>query len=917
MTDIEITDQEFLDIVGRKFKILRRVERRDPRSREAISREMRKKNDPAYAEKLRQRDKETNARRGDRAEEYRRRSANRSRSMSGLGAKFVAIDSEGRNVGAPFDAAGIVASIDAGSPILAAMKKAKTFQDQRAVLWGASDGEKIDWLHHEDERPLKGLEICEWLTSLPEKYGQNSIFISFGFSYDATQILRDMPFEKAKEVLGRKASSPSDEAIGNALLSNKAIKVGCDEIAMGDEECDEASDMDMETDCKSQANEFRKIGNAQLPAKSSAAYTYILWGNYVINYMKGKKLYVAKLRDRNNPFKLVTYKDGRPKLNENGTQKREFDTVAKIFIYDVFGFFQSSFVEAVEGIPGVATAEEMTFLKSMKAKRDDLQQEALATIKTYTALENRLLCRAMDRLRGALVAKGLNLRQWFGAGSIAAAMMKKYNVFEHWPDDIRCESITEWQKWAHHAFFGGHIELIQMGATTEPLYGYDVSSAYPAIVRDLPSMRKGRWIKRKLPEGQSMVDPLSVRTAPNEASKKAIAQVRQMNILSMVHVRWSDGADHIPFFPLPFRTSKGVILFPADGEGYCMLDEVLAALEFVEVNNATGLYFELIDAFEFIPSNDEKPFDFVQEIFNERARIVDETKRKVKEWKKTYGEPYAGPRPPDTEEDALKKWEAQVEKLAEIHGGPKPYDIMEKVLKLGMNSIYGKLAQSVGKSARGKVPSTANPFYAAHVTAATRAQIMRAVMRNINDIVMLATDGVVSKSKLPVECPPVKTLGKWESAIHSNGGIFAQSGIYLLDDKTKSRGIRASFVNAEGDLKKWFQEEIIPRWKKGEAEYEFKYKSYLTIGAATASEKTYLCAGHWIDGERTLDLNIAGLKRRPCSDQKRARMLVMTYPAPLPYGETFSAMSRPDWLDDEFGEMSEIDRDTIEVIMTR
>jgi hypothetical protein len=256
--------------------------------------------------------------------------------MSGLGAKFVAIDSEGRNVGAPFDAAGIVAGIDAGSSILAAMKKAKTFQDQRAVLWGASDGEKIDWLHHEDERPLKGLEICEWLTSLPEK-------------------------------------------------------VGCDEIAMGDEECDEASDMDMETDCEIQANEFRKIGNAQLPAKSSAAYTYILWGNYVINYMKGKKLYVAKLRDRNNPFKLLTYKDGRPKLNENGTQKRTFDTVAKILIYDVFGFLQSSFVEAVEGIPGVATAEEMAFLKSMKSKRDDLQQEALATIKTYTALENRLL----------------------------------------------------------------------------------------------------------------------------------------------------------------------------------------------------------------------------------------------------------------------------------------------------------------------------------------------------------------------------------------------------------------------------------------------------------------------------------------------------------------------------------------------
>jgi hypothetical protein len=219
-------------------------------------------------------------------------------------------------------------------------------------------------------------------------------------------------------------------------------------------------------------------------------------------------------------------------------------------VYDVFGFFQSSLVEAIEGIPGVATAEELSFLKSMKAKRDHLDHEPLETIKRYTALENCLLCHAMNALRSAVAEKGLNLRQWFGAGSIAAAMMKKYKVFEHWPDDIRGENIAEWQRWAHHAFFGGHIELVQMGTTTERLYGYDVSSAYPAIIRNLPSMRKGQWIKRKLPEGQSMVDPFSVRTVPNAPSKQAIALIKQMNVLSMIHVRWSDGAGHIPFFPI-------------------------------------------------------------------------------------------------------------------------------------------------------------------------------------------------------------------------------------------------------------------------------------------------------------------------------------------------------------------------------
>jgi hypothetical protein len=239
----DINDQKFIEIGGKKYEVVERL-KRDPRSYEAIMRECLKLYNPGYAEILKLRDKKTNARRGDRSKEYKARAAKRSRSMSGPTAKFVAIDSEGRNFGPPIDAAGIVAGIDEGSPILAAMKNAKTFQDQRTVLWGASDGEKTDWLHHDDERPLSAVKICEWLTSLPEKYGRNSIFISFGFSYDATQILRDMSFDKASEVLGRKTF---DKALIDALQSNEAIEVDCDDIAPGDEECDPDPDCQFES----------------------------------------------------------------------------------------------------------------------------------------------------------------------------------------------------------------------------------------------------------------------------------------------------------------------------------------------------------------------------------------------------------------------------------------------------------------------------------------------------------------------------------------------------------------------------------------------------------------------------------------------------------------------------------------------
>jgi hypothetical protein len=66
--------------------------------------------------------------------------------------------------------------------------------------------------------------------------------------------------------------------------------------------------------------------------------------------------------------------------------------------------------------------------------------------------------------------------------------------------------------------------------------------------------------------------------------------------------------------------------------------------------------------------------------------------------------------------------------------GPEPYDVREKVLKLGLNSIYGKTAQSKGMRVtrgsdgvtRAMPPRLSNMFYAAAVTAGTRAMLLDA-----------------------------------------------------------------------------------------------------------------------------------------------------------------------------------------------
>jgi hypothetical protein len=113
----------------------------------------------------------------------------------------------------------------------------------------------------------------------------------------------------------------------------------------------------------------------------------------------------------------------------------------------------------------------------------------------------------------------------------------------------------------------------------------------------------------------------------------------------------------IPFYPFPYRGDDGSILFPSEVEGIYMVEEVRSALRWMRRifhEDSIRPNFAMTDIWEFVPGNGDKPFAFVQEIFDERARIVAEgTKTGV-------------------------------------------HNIVELVLKLAKNSNYGKLAQRIG-----------------------------------------------------------------------------------------------------------------------------------------------------------------------------------------------------------------------------
>ena len=680
----------------------------------------------------------------------------------------------------------------------------KVYQPHKSFLWGCGDiNGKADWLY--TGRPISSLQICDWLIKQHER-NKSAIFISFAFGYDVGQIVADIPYERAWEI-------------------QKGLAF----------------------DCTDGASNSRRI---------------TIWREFGLQYLKGKQFTLYRLRDSERPYR--TDKAGR----------RSLDHIGRIRIYDVFGFFQSSFLKAIKSMPNVASEAEYQIVEAGKKERGNFDfnlglpstmigglpstmiggSSSLDHIKDYTRHELMLLCRMMQQLRQAMYGQNIKVTTWFGAGSIAQALLKRENVRVHL-GPVEATDISYEQTAAHHAFFGGRIELVKQGCTARRLYVYDIASAYPAAATNLSSMEGGSF----------------VRCCPE--------RIRHIDRISIVRLQ-ATFLDDRPFYPLPYRTPSGSILFPRQTRGWYMVDEVCAALDYCE---QMGGSIEIEEVLEFQPASDRKPFAFLREMFAYRASLA-----------KT--------------------------------------DITQLVVKLGINSVYGKLAQSVGQF--GKAPAFASPWHAAAITAWTRARLVHKALFAPDKIVMFATDGIVSMCRLPVEIPTTKTLGAWEAGIAPEGGVFVQSGVYTISGDpcirggrsswtVKSRGFRPS--NVTGDLASYMRSAIPEAWARDDKNLTFPYQNYMTLGASTVLRETWAHIGQWVSAKRTLDMRGCGVKRevsmRPGERRKRAHSLVPTMSnisnrllCDLNGDMPMSAPFAPEWLDADFGFASALENEQEQIL---
>lgn len=180
--------------------------------------------------------------------------------------------------------------------------------------------------------------------------------------------------------------------------------------------------------------------------------------------------------------------------------------------------------------------------------------------------------------------------------------------------------------------------------------------------------------------------------------------------------------------PFPYRDARGAVHYPKRVRGWYWGVEVAAALQYYRL--------DIEECYVFQPATTYKPFGFLEEMYGRRSK-----------WKK-------------------EKNQAQL------------------ALKLGMNSIYGKCAQRVGRDNLEKPPTWHQLEYAGFATSMCRAMIFTAMMENPLSIIAVETDGIYSTAKLNLQYG--SQLGQWDYEEY-DGIVYVQSGVYWLRRRKTKR----------------------------------------------------------------------------------------------------------------------------------
>jgi hypothetical protein len=270
----------------------------------------------------------------------------------------------------------------------------------------------------------------------------------------------------------------------------------------------------------------------------------------------------------------ITWKPNRQLLVRNNL------TGCSICIWDVRGYWRSSFVKACHSVLG----ECAQIIEHGKNQRAEFTLEDLPYMVEYNRAELDYLVRIMDKVRASLHAIGIKPSRYDGAGSIASALLHAHmdlDALEIMPNNI--------QPIVRSAFYGGRIETIRYGHTDSSVFVYDMNSAYPAGLMNCPDWR-GEWSPEYKP--------------------------KQLKPHSLYLVEWDNQTSIYSPSPIPYRDPDSMSLsFPAAGMAWVWTPEA-------QVLKNLNIPHTVLEGRIFTPANPTaRPFAWLQTVYDQRLKL--------------------------------------------------------------------------------------------------------------------------------------------------------------------------------------------------------------------------------------------------------------------------------------------------------
>ena len=321
--------------------------------------------------------------------------------------------------------------------------------------------------------------------------------------------------------------------------------------------------------------------------------------------------------------------------------------------------------------------------------------------------------------------------------------------------------------------------------------------------------------------------PSVIATLPSLKGAQLV-EAEEITPMGLYNISYKDNDPNYSIMHPYFHREKNMIYYPYQTIGWHYGSEI------VDQDGKLLPNTEILYGYELELANDDKPFEFVEDYYRKRYEL------KAKN------------------------------------------DRGEKVIKLGLNSLYGKMAQHVGyrtmQSGEVVPPTFHQLYYAGYITGSTRAKIWNAIKDNLEDIIAIETDGIFSTKPLPVTIGT--NLGEWEEEIYDEI-LYVQTGVYWLrkGDKwyAKNRGLDTGALTREEVLETY---QAIPAtldiYARGES------TKFVTYGSAM-SQNTWMQWNTWIketkeisvipEGKRKFGIDTQVTDYKNCTNQ-----LIRSYP---------------------------------------